>query len=92
MDATTTIATITTPPFIGLRWRHYGAIAADPASHFSSYTAIQSQNWSSRRDNEKHYQTMSFEQLAALPVADLAAPICPGRALLRRALRGPICA
>jgi N6-adenosine-specific RNA methylase IME4 len=60
-------------PFIGL-WRgYYGAIAVDPASHFSSYTAIQSQNPSSRRDNERHYRTMSFAELAALPVKKLAA-------------------
>jgi N6-adenosine-specific RNA methylase IME4 len=61
-------------PFIGLRHRYYGAIAVDPPSHFSSYTAIQSQNPSSRRDNERHYSTMSFDQLAALPVAELASP------------------
>jgi N6-adenosine-specific RNA methylase IME4 len=61
-------------PFAGLRRAYYGAIAIDPASHFSSYTAIQSQNWSSRRDNERHYRTMSFDELAALPVKALAAP------------------
>jgi N6-adenosine-specific RNA methylase IME4 len=61
-------------PFVGLRRAYYGAIVVDPASHFSSYTAIQSQNWSSRRDNERHYRTMSFDELAALPVRDLAAP------------------
>src|SRR5262245_53839056 len=43
-------------PFEGLRRAHYGVITADPASHFSSYTAIQSQNWSSRRDNEPPLQ------------------------------------
>jgi N6-adenosine-specific RNA methylase IME4 len=64
----------TNGPFVGLRHRFYGAIAVDPPSHFSSYTAIQSQNWSSRRDNERHYATMSFEQLAALPVSELASP------------------
>ena len=61
-------------PFVGLRRAYYGAIAVDPASHFSSYTAIQSQNPSSRRDNERHYRTMTFDELAALPVRDLAAP------------------
>src|SRR5262245_43776519 len=61
-------------PFIGLRRSYYGAIAIDPASHFSSYTAIQLQNPSSRRDNERHYKTMSFAELAALPVKELAAP------------------
>jgi len=61
-------------PFEGLSRAHYGVITADPASHFSSYTAIQSQNWSSRRDNERHYKTMLLEALAALPVRDLASP------------------
>jgi len=61
-------------PFVGLRRRFYGAIAIDPASHFSSYTAIQSQNWNSRRDNERHYATMSFDELVALPVKELGAP------------------
>jgi N6-adenosine-specific RNA methylase IME4 len=61
-------------PFTELRRAHYGVIAADPASHFSSYTAIQSQNWNSRRDNERHYKTMSVEALAALPVKDLVSP------------------
>ena len=63
-------------PFVGLRRAYYGAIAIDPASHFSSYTAIQSQNPSSRRDNERHYKTMSFDELAALPVRTLAASAC----------------
>src|SRR5215831_15317527 len=62
------------PPFIGLRRAYYGAIVVDPASRFSSYTSIQSQNPQSRRDNERHYKTMSFAELAALPVKDLAAP------------------
>jgi N6-adenosine-specific RNA methylase IME4 len=61
-------------PFVDLRRGYYGAIACDPASHFSSYTAIQSQNWNSRRDNERHYKTMPFDELVALPVKELAAP------------------
>jgi N6-adenosine-specific RNA methylase IME4 len=74
MDATTTIAKAVAAPFIGLHWRHYGAIAVDPASRFKSYTAIRSQNPTSRRDNERHYRTMSFTELAALPIANLASP------------------
>jgi N6-adenosine-specific RNA methylase IME4 len=61
-------------PFAGLRQHYYGAIAVDPASKFSSYTSIQSQNWNSRRDNERHYSVKTFEKLAALPVRELAAP------------------
>ena len=64
------------PPhlFAGLQYRGYRAIAADPAQAFKSYTALQSSNWDSRRDVEKHYRTMSIEQIAALPVSDLAHP------------------
>lgn len=61
-------------PFAGLQYRGYRAIGADPAQAFKSYTALQSSNWGSRRDVEKHYQTMSIEQIAALPVSDLAHP------------------
>jgi N6-adenosine-specific RNA methylase IME4 len=61
-------------PFTGLRRRHYGAIAIDPPSRFKSFTAVQSQNWNSRRDNERHYQVMTRDTLAALPVAELASP------------------
>jgi N6-adenosine-specific RNA methylase IME4 len=61
-------------PFAGLRRGYYRAIAVDPASHFKSRTALQVENWSSRRDTERHYRTMSFEELAALPIADLASP------------------
>jgi hypothetical protein len=42
---------------------HYRAIAVDPPSHFKARTALQVQNWNSRRDVEKHYRTVSFEQL-----------------------------
>jgi N6-adenosine-specific RNA methylase IME4 len=82
MDAVTTNTTgleaaLAAPaPFVGLRRGYYGAIAIDPASKFKSYTSIQSQNPQSRRDNERHYRTMSFAELAALPVKELAAPAC----------------
>jgi len=58
-------------PFVGLQVGYYGAIAVDAPSHFKARTALQMQNWKSRRDVEKHYRTMSFEQLAALPVGVL---------------------
>jgi N6-adenosine-specific RNA methylase IME4 len=61
-------------PFAGLKHAYYGALLVDPPSRFKSYTAIRSQNPSSRRDNERHYATMSLAELAALPVAELAAP------------------
>ena len=72
--AGTGTASATPVPFAGLRHGCYGAIAIDPASRFRSYTAVQSQNWNSRRDNERHYRTMAFDELAALPVKELAAP------------------
>jgi len=61
-------------PFVELRRGYYGAIVADPASKFKSYTSIQSQNPQSRRDNERHYRVMDFAALAALPVKELAVP------------------
>jgi N6-adenosine-specific RNA methylase IME4 len=61
-------------PFMGLRRRHYGAVVIDPPSRFRSFTAVQSQNWNSRRDNERHYHVMAHDELAALPVAELASP------------------
>jgi N6-adenosine-specific RNA methylase IME4 len=61
-------------PFAGLQSAHYCAIAVDPPSHFKARTALQVANWNSRRDTERLYSTMSFQQLAALPILSLAAP------------------
>jgi N6-adenosine-specific RNA methylase IME4 len=60
-------------PFAGLRRHWYAAILADPALAFTSYTSIQSSNPQSTRDLRRHYRCMSFEEILALPVADLAA-------------------
>jgi N6-adenosine-specific RNA methylase IME4 len=62
------------PPhiFAGLLYRGYRAIAIDSPTHFKSRTALQVANWNSRRDIEKHYPTMSFDELAALPLRDLS--------------------
>ena len=54
----------------------YAAIVADPPWHFRARTAIQSQNPGSRRDAERHYQTMSLEHIKSLPVSGLAADDC----------------
>jgi N6-adenosine-specific RNA methylase IME4 len=64
------------PPhvFAGLLYRGYRAITIDAPAHFKCRTALQVQNWNSRRDVEKHYVTMSFDELAALPLSDLAHP------------------
>jgi N6-adenosine-specific RNA methylase IME4 len=60
-----------TDPFQGLPRNHFGAIYADPATKFAT--------WSDRgmgRSADNHYQTMTWEDLEALPVCDLAAPDC----------------
>jgi N6-adenosine-specific RNA methylase IME4 len=57
-------------PF-GLPAGHYGAILADPATRFET--------WSERgkdRSAEQHYPTMSWQEIEALPVRELAAPNC----------------
>lgn len=51
----------------------YRAICADPPWHFRARTALQTSNWTSRRDAEKHYPVMGIDDIAALPVGDLAA-------------------
>jgi N6-adenosine-specific RNA methylase IME4 len=61
-------------PFAGLLYRGYRAIAIDAPTHFKCRTALQVQNWTSRRDVEKHYVTLTFDELAALPLRDLAHP------------------
>ena len=52
----------------------YGMIVADPPWHFRARTALQMTNWTSRRDAEKHYGVMGVDDIAALPVRQLAAP------------------
>lgn len=54
--------------------RHFQCIAADPPWHFRARTALQMSNWTSRRDAEKHYPVMGVDDIAALPVRELAAP------------------
>lgn len=60
-------------PFAGLLKGYYGAIVADPPWHFKARTAIQSVDWSSPRHIERHYPTMSLDDIKAMPVRDLAA-------------------
>lgn len=54
----------------------YGCIVADPPWHFRARTALQMSNWTSRRDAEKHYDVLGVEDIAALPVKQLAAKDC----------------
>jgi N6-adenosine-specific RNA methylase IME4 len=64
------------PPhvFAGLLYRGYRALVIDAPTHFKCRTALQVANWNSRRDVERHYKTLSFEELAALPLTDLTHP------------------
>jgi len=52
----------------------YAMIAADPPWHFRARTALQMSNWTSRRDVVKHYAVLGVDDIAALPVKDIAAP------------------
>lgn len=52
----------------------YKAIVADPPWHFKARTALQMENWSSRRDVEKHYPIMNIADIKAMPVREVAAP------------------
>jgi N6-adenosine-specific RNA methylase IME4 len=59
------------PPFAGLRMFGYNIIYADPAWPFENYSA----KGESRNPN-RHYSTLSLEQIKALPVGHLAAGDC----------------
>ena len=57
--------------FAGLKLGYYRAILVDPPWHFRTWSAK-----GSGRSAISHYDTMSLDQLAALPVAELAARDC----------------
>lgn len=59
-------------PFANLPRGHFGAIYADPPWSFR----VWSKDTGSGRSAESHYSTMTMDEIAALPVADLAAPDC----------------
>ena len=46
---------------------------ADPPWNFRARTALQTANWNSRRDAEKHYDVMSIADICAMPVREIAA-------------------
>lgn len=52
---------------------HYKALCVDPPWTFKARTALQVENWNSRRDVEKHYAVMSLDDICALPVSRIAA-------------------
>ncbi|WP_372712173.1 MT-A70 family methyltransferase [Hyphomicrobium sp.] len=60
-------------PFGDLPRGGFACVTADPPWHFRARTALQSANWTSRRDAEKHYDVLSVEDIKALPVGELAA-------------------
>lgn len=66
--------------FEGLPTGHYGAILADPPWRYevwSGETAVKRRAGSGTNvSNAVHYQTMSMEEVAALPIGEWAAPDC----------------
>jgi N6-adenosine-specific RNA methylase IME4 len=60
-------------PFDGLPQRHFACIAVDAPMQFKPFAPPRADQ-PERRDVERHYPTMSFAELAALPIASLAAP------------------
>lgn len=69
-----------TDPFPGLLRNHYGAILADPPWRFKTYNEkgrSHSPDWKRFKGSpSKHYDTMSTDDICALPVAELAAEDC----------------
>jgi N6-adenosine-specific RNA methylase IME4 len=66
-------------PFRTLKLGTYGAILIDAPARFQTYsntTSILSVARKGKTTPTAHYRTMSFEELAALPVGDLAARNC----------------
>jgi N6-adenosine-specific RNA methylase IME4 len=67
-------------PFDGLPRGHFKAILADPPWRFKTYNEAgrkRCPDWKPFKGSPAvHYDTMSFEDLCALPVADLAADDC----------------
>lgn len=50
---------------------HFGAIYADPPWSYKTWSAK-----GTGRSAEQHYATLSIDEIAALPVSDIAAPDC----------------
>lgn len=60
-------------PFEGLKRNHYGVILADPAWPFRIYSG---DDVVPQRAAQNHYQPMPLDEMAALPVQDVAADNC----------------
>jgi N6-adenosine-specific RNA methylase IME4 len=52
----------------------YAMISADPPWHFRARSIANRSKWKSRRDAEHHYPVMGLDDIAALPVREIAAP------------------
>jgi N6-adenosine-specific RNA methylase IME4 len=67
-------------PFQDLRLYHYGAILADPPWRFRTYNEKgrnRCPDWKRfKNSSAKHYETMSIDEIAALPVAKVATADC----------------
>lgn len=63
---------ITSGPFEGLMQHGYDFMMSDPPWRFGTYSA----KGKEQKSAENHYETMSLEDIMALPVADLAAKHC----------------
>ncbi len=68
--------------FDGLQRNHFGAILADPPWRFKTWSAkgrdrcpdgVPTRNKQRQNNPERHYATMTMEELHGLPVADVAA-------------------
>lgn len=55
--------------------KHYGLIYEDPAWRFQTYAPVK-EGQKGRRDAERYYPTMTFEEMVAMPVKRLAAKDC----------------
>ncbi len=66
--------------FAGLPACHFGAIVCDPPWQFKTYNdkgRLKCPDWRPFKGAPaKHYQTMTLDDIKAMPVADLAAPDC----------------
>jgi len=58
--------------FQGLEPGKYRALVIDPPWRFQARTALQTRNWESARDVEKHYAVMTLGDIKGLPVEQLA--------------------
>lgn len=64
-------------PFGDLKRGHYGAILADPPWQFDAWSKFKPlADGSFTRAVERHYSTADGDEIAALPVNELAAPDC----------------